>query len=320
MPLRPIAGNGIGPPAGVDESSSVLGTPVAVVICSRDRPVMLAEAVTATLAALRPQDELLVVDSASATDATSRVAHEFDAALVRCDEPGLSRARNAGVAATVSPVVAFTDDDCRPQPGWSASLAAAFANQAVGFAFGRVLPDSDTGTPLTLLDATDAYVVHAGGPVRSLGHGANFAVRRSAASSVGPFDELLGAGAMFRAAEDKDYLVRLLAAGWLGQFTPEAVVTHVLWRNRPQAVRTLHGYGMGEGALGLKLAAGGDHSLAPWPLAVRTLAEGLVDLVRLRRLGAAYNLARASGIARGALGARHLAVIDGVFARRDRHK
>ncbi len=44
---------------------------------------------------------------------------------------GLSAARNAGIRAARSPVVAFLDDDCRVEPGWLDDLAAEFADPLV---------------------------------------------------------------------------------------------------------------------------------------------------------------------------------------------
>ena len=41
--------------------------------------------------------------------------------------PGAYAARNAGAAAARAPLLAFTDADCRPDPGWLAALAAAAA-------------------------------------------------------------------------------------------------------------------------------------------------------------------------------------------------
>ena len=49
----------------------------------------------------------------------------FGARVLRLEAPGASRARNAGWRAARHSLVAFTDDDCRPQPGWLDALAAA---------------------------------------------------------------------------------------------------------------------------------------------------------------------------------------------------
>ena len=71
---------------------------VSVVVCSRDRPQHLAACLEALLTAIRPQDEVIVVDSASRDARTRRAAFDHGVRVVRCERPGLSHARNAGLA------------------------------------------------------------------------------------------------------------------------------------------------------------------------------------------------------------------------------
>ncbi|HVB27417.1 MAG TPA: glycosyltransferase family A protein, partial [Mycobacteriales bacterium] len=191
---------------------------VAVVVCTRDRPAMLRDLLATLPVALRPGDELVVVDSASRDP---RVAKVLEAAagsglplrVVRCERPGASRARNAGVAATTAPVIAFVDDDCRPTAGWTAAIAGAFARHPeIGFAYGSVIADDAPGIAVAVLP--DAPLHADLGNIIGLGHGANLAVRSTAFQSVGGFDEALGPGAPLRAAEDKDLQARLLRSGW----------------------------------------------------------------------------------------------------------
>src|SRR5205823_3162308 len=71
-----------------------------------------------------PAGEVVVVDDAS-TDATAATARDAGARVVRLERAGgPAAARNAGVAATSAPLLAFTDADCEPAPGWLAALAA----------------------------------------------------------------------------------------------------------------------------------------------------------------------------------------------------
>jgi hypothetical protein len=50
-----------------------------------------------------------------------------NARVVDAPAPGAYAARNAGAAAARGALLAFTDADCRPDPGWLAALAAAAA-------------------------------------------------------------------------------------------------------------------------------------------------------------------------------------------------
>ncbi len=290
---------------------------LAIVVCSRDRPQLLA----ATLAAIAGQqaDDVLVVDSASRTEATAAVAAAAGVRCVRVDEPGLARARNAGLRATDADVVAFTDDDCEPETGWAAAVRTSF-DARTAFVLGRVVALGGTEQPVVQLETT-ARVFSAGDDVMRMGHGANFSVARAAWAALGGFDELLGAGARFRAGEDTDFLWRALQAGWAGRFEPAAAVGHRVWRGRREALRTMYGYGVGQGAVATKVRrlAGRD--------AVRTLSGGTAsaalrqtwrDLRAGYQFGAVAGLGWAAGAVRGQVGAAMLPLEEGHL--RTRHR
>jgi glycosyltransferase involved in cell wall biosynthesis len=106
----------------VPENSQTAARPaVSVVIPARDAAPTLER----TLSCLLRQDvgesfEILVVDDGS-TDETPAIAERHAPAVtlirsVRSDGPGGARNRGASVAR--APVLAFTDADCFPTPGW----------------------------------------------------------------------------------------------------------------------------------------------------------------------------------------------------------
>lgn len=243
--IRPMIGDAMNPTPG---------PPVTAVLCTRDRPELLRRALGALVAARRDGDELVVVDSASVTDEPGRIATEAGATVLRCDEPGASRARNAGWRAARSPVVAFTDDDCLVDRSWFAAVSSAFAAgpPELGFLAGRVDP-LDGGSPSVL--ARDEAAAYAGmqDPM-PIGHGANMAARTRALAAVGGFDVALGAGAPLHAAEEKDLFWRLLRAGWSGRYCPDMVVAHGHPAGRRERLRTEYRYGVGGGAFSAKVA------------------------------------------------------------------
>jgi cellulose synthase/poly-beta-1,6-N-acetylglucosamine synthase-like glycosyltransferase len=259
--------------------------PVAVVVATRDRADLLEGALEALLAVLRPVDELLVVDSGSLGAETRELCARLNVRYLRVGVPGTSHARNAGLTATVSPLVAFTDDDCRPAEGWTAALAGAFADPAIGLVTGRVLPDRDVPAPVSLELSTEAR-----GFTSPIGHGANCCFRREALLAVGGFDETLGPGARGRAAEDVEAFRRVLSSGWRGWYEPSAVVVHLQWRTRGASVRRAYAYGVGQAS------SGGTFRTAVW-------RDALVPAARDARAGyptgAASGLARAAGAVRG---------------------
>src|SRR6185295_16908828 len=114
-------------------SSNVAETPlVSVIIPTRNRSGMLREALLAlaeqTLAA--SAFEVIVVDNCS-TDGTPQMMPALAAELpyrviyhVMPSNRGPARSRNTAAKMARAPILAFTDDDCRPDRHWlEASLA-----------------------------------------------------------------------------------------------------------------------------------------------------------------------------------------------------
>jgi GT2 family glycosyltransferase len=65
---------------------------------------------------------------------------------------------------------------------------------------------------------------------------------------VGLFDERLGPGTSFPAAEDNDLGYRLLEQGYCICYVPEAVVYHRAWRSERESLSLEWRYGVGRGA------------------------------------------------------------------------
>lgn len=232
---------------------------VSVVVCTRDRSASLRGTLTA-LAQLAPAPfEVLVVDNSKGDEATRRVVASFMGVRYLCEpRPGLSAARNAGLRATTGEIIAFTDDDVRPEPTWLARLNACFRGDDVGAVTGLVLPSSLS------TDGALAFEHGFGGfgagyrrmrfdlaflhgmrwhtpPTWKIGAGANMAVRRRVVDLAGGFDERLGAGAA-GCSEDSELWHRVLAAGFTCQYEPAAVVAHAHREDLPAVRAQLRAY------------------------------------------------------------------------------
>lgn len=289
----------------------VVTSGVAVVVPTRDRPRELDGALRALAGALREHDRVLVVDSASRSGAVAAVAERHGAALLRVSAPGASRARNAGWRAADAPVVAFTDDDCRPRPGWAAALEDALADGDHAFAYGRVEPSEDVGVPVSVLVDPAPAGVDLATPLGHLGHGANMAFRRAVLEAIGGFDEVLGAGAPLRASEDKDAFWRALRAGGSGRYVPAAAVAHLPRPTRRAAVVTAYAYGVGEGAFAAKRARLGiADARSAWSEPLRQAGE---DARARYWTGVAAGLARTAGWSAGYRQGRTWPLRDGRF-------
>jgi len=287
--------------------------PLAIVICSKDRAWLLEGALSAIERVRRPGDETIVVDSASTDDSVKRVAGRFPwVRFVRCDQPGASRARNCGVRVSSAPVVAFTDDDCRPEAGWADAIEAIFREEpATGFLTGMVRPDGGPGPALAVGGADVPQLFRYGDDPAELGQSANFAARRQALDAIGGFDEVLGAGTRFAGAEDHDVFWRLLRAGWMGRYDPRVSVVHQQWRTTRQAMRSQYGYGLGSGAFALKAIRIDRREGLPilghrvWRFGALSAARALRD--RYER-GAAGDVLRLAGVVAGFVRAARLPV------------
>jgi mycofactocin system glycosyltransferase len=202
---------------------------VTVVIPVRDRPVQLDRLLQA-ISGLA----CIVVDDASADAGTTKeIAERHGARFVAlADNRGPAGARNAGLAAVHSPLVAFVDSDCVPAPGWLEPLLGHFEDSVVGAVAPRVVPAPLPGAH----DGADR--VHAYEAVRSsLDRGtAAGLVRRGSSIPYVPSAALLvrtavAAGPelfdpMLRSGEDVDLVWRLADAGWDVRYVPDSVVEH----------------------------------------------------------------------------------------------
>ena len=225
--------------------STAESRPLSVVVATRNRPDMLRDCLAALRAARRKDDEIIVVDSAS-TPPLPRSGDDVN--LLRCDHKGASAARNLGWRSARHEIVAFVDDDVRVARDWTAHIAASFEDASCAFVTGRLVPDVDCERPVTVADFANPFVID-GTSRGTIGASANCAIRRDALDQLGGFDERLGPGTWFAAAEDLDLFDRLLAAGLIGRHEPGASAVHLQWRRSRHALLLLEWhYGKGMGA------------------------------------------------------------------------
>ncbi len=211
--VHPVPG-GAGPPP----------SDVTVVVPVKDRTAAVARLLTALPADL---GGVVVVDDGSADpDALHAVARAAGARVLRHDRPrGPAAARNAGLAAAATPLVAFLDSDVVPQAGWLAPLLAHLADPAVALVAPRIVALPPVAGWLARYEAVRSSL--------DLGPDPAVVVPRTRVAYV-PSAVLLvrraAVGAGFHedmhVAEDVDLVLRLHAAGWRLRYEPSARVGH----------------------------------------------------------------------------------------------
>jgi GT2 family glycosyltransferase len=262
----PVGGLPAAPEMAEESADSPM---VSVVVCTRDRPDSVVTALR-DLTALRYRAafEVVVVDNAPRSDATERAvraAFEGDPRVryVREPRPGLSRARNRGVAEASADIVAFTDDDVRVDTRWLDGIARGF----------RAAPDVACVTGLIataqlenaaqlyfhlregwgtqcerrifdLAENRDESSLYPYSP-GIFGAGANFAMSRTVLKELGGFDEALGAGTASGGGEDLDMFMRVILAGHRIVYEPSAIVSHVHRTDLEELTRQMKAYGSG---------------------------------------------------------------------------
>jgi len=81
------------------------------------------------------------------------------------------------------------------------------------------------------------------------GMAGSMGLKRSAWERLGGFDEMLGAGARFRSAEDLDFSIRALNSGFFVYAAPGPEVTHYGFRSWSDGEKLIEGYLYGIGAM-----------------------------------------------------------------------
>jgi len=219
-------------------------------------------------------------------------------------EPGLSRARNVGLASATGDIISFPDDDCWYPSGLLARVASEFqrhpsldgltgrsedgCGHPSGGSFSRCKGRVDTKN------------------VWKQGISYTIFLRSSVCAAVGSFDEELGVGAStrFGSGEETDYLIRTIKLGFEIQYLPDLVVFHpnpILY-NRNHCIKAFR-YGVGMGRVLSKHRYATSFDLYA---ILRPLGGAVLSLFTLQVSKAAYHLAIARGRLSGLLSERSM--------------
>ncbi len=219
-----------------------------IIVCTHRRSDPLRKALRSLAACERPAKlewEVLLVDNSRSREAEPIVREFEDRLPIRyaCEpEPGVSNARNRGIAESRGEMLWFLDDDVELVPAWLREAAEAAKSQPeASFFQGKVTPNWVDGPPPKWVNP------ERGGPESHVGTylyfdlgpsnrplaatepiiSANLGVRRDAFRKVGGFrPDLCPIGTRHRLGGDTEFGSRANAAGLRGVYVAGAAAAH----------------------------------------------------------------------------------------------
>lgn len=218
-------------PTGPAPAASRTNSPqIAVVIPTRGRETRLAFALDALACQTLEPDRFEVIVVRAGTGLDAPLAQAPDGLEVEFRDSaiaGTATQRNVGWRTARAPLIAFTDDDCRPAPDWLETMLDAYEGPET-LLVGRTEPDPD-----------ERRLLH--GLARSIDNPepsgwyetCNIAYSRELLERLGGFDETIAF-----IGEDSDLAMRARKSGAAVDFVQDAIVWHAVhWRNLPAALR-----------------------------------------------------------------------------------
>lgn len=194
---------------------------VSVVIATHGRAALLVELLDALDAQTRTDVEVLVVDDDS-QDETPTVLAERGTRSIRVARGGPARAREVGWRAATGLVIAFTDDDCVPTPGWLEALVAPIEQGDADVVQGRTLPrpdQADRAGPWSRTQHVDTE--------NGFYQTCNIAYSRNVLEALDGFHpSFVGPNT---SGEDAELGWRAREAGYRTAFAEDALVHHAVW-------------------------------------------------------------------------------------------
>jgi GT2 family glycosyltransferase len=193
---------------------------ISVVIPARDAENALPRLLTSLQHQTLAPDrfEVVVVENGS-VDRTADVAAAHGARVERRAAGNRSLARNAGVEAADSDLIAFTDADCIASPAWLESLLTCRGRAPL--VAGRVtVTTSEAPNAVERFERIWRFAQHAF-VAQGWAATANLCVERSAFEAVGGLDP-----AYRHIAEDADFCIRAGRAGYPIAYCDQAVIEH----------------------------------------------------------------------------------------------
>ena len=136
---------------------------------------------------------------------------------------GPAAARNFGAKQATGDFLAFTDDDCQPDPQWLRTLNVALESSKDALVGGRTI---NALTSNAYAEASQLIIDVVYAHYNSRTDDVQFFASNNMAVSSQTFDAIGGFNPAFRTSEDRDLCDRLRFRGYTLQYAPTAVIFH----------------------------------------------------------------------------------------------
>lgn len=201
---------------------------VSVLICTYNRPAMLAQCLRALIERTDDKpDQVVVVNGGDAR--TDEIVQQFsilrppssvEVVLVKTVNKNLAASRNVGLPHCTGDIIAMTDDDAEVFPDWVVQMKQVHAEHPEAGVVGGPVIGADTDSLISRLADRVTFPAYAAArTVRTL-PGVNVSYKRRVIEQVGLQDETLFRG------EDVDYNWRAMQLGWTVYYDPRVRVLH----------------------------------------------------------------------------------------------
>lgn len=205
---------------------------LSIVISTRDRPEALQRCLKALASQTVAPDEIVVVDNSTGFDTAhlcSTIGKNVVKYIDRRGKRSITIARQAGLLQSTGDIVAYTDDDARPEEHWIENILRYFQDSQVGAVGGPQILPFQTDTPAdgvvgmlqngSVIGNFTVMPQH----VLEVEHvmGVNMAFRRQAALDRGGFDQHY-----ISDMDDTDITYSFHAAGFRVLYAPDVIVYH----------------------------------------------------------------------------------------------
>ena len=215
-----------------------------------------------------PKFEVIVVEngyqSKTTRDCVNQYQHQLDIRYLYHSQANLNAARNLGIKAALSPIIALLDDDCEADPKWIQAISNAY----------KSFPESDIiggSAKLKFQSEPQYWVTHQFKQALSAIHwdtrardlkddewlvGSNLTIKKELFMKIGDFDASLGMrGRQLpqRCGDELEFCLRYAKqTGKKPIFDPSIQITHIIPPSRP-TIHYFEGRFYGQGLSSVEL-------------------------------------------------------------------